>query len=87
MADYISLEGPVEVYEGQLAIRIPLDCGGSELAPFARGIAEADDEYLTVIVKPWLAEKLRIGQGSLVIVDNRDGKFNVTRSAANDASA
>jgi len=31
-----------------------------------------------------LAEKLRIGEGSLVFVDNQNGKLNITRSAAND---
>jgi len=37
-----------------------------------------------VVIQPWLAEKLRIGAGSLVFVDNCDGKFNITRSAKND---
>src|SRR5690348_6735799 len=29
-------------------------------------------------------KKLRIGEGSLVFVDNQNGKLNITRSAAND---
>ena len=70
---------------GHLALRIPLAAGGNKLAPFAHGIGTTDDEYLTVIVQPWLAEQLRVSEGSHVIVDNEDGKFNITRSAWNDA--
>jgi hypothetical protein len=84
MTDVISIEGPVELIEGQLMLRIPLAAGGDKLAPLARGIGETDGEYLNVVIKPWLAEKLRIGAGSLVFVDNKNGKFTITRSAAND---
>ena len=86
MAEVISLEGPVEVVDGELAILIPLEAGGSELAPLAKGIGQIDGEFLKVVIQPWLAEKLRIGAGSLVIVDNVNGKFTITRSAANDES-
>jgi hypothetical protein len=43
-----------------------------------------DDENLNTVIQPWLAEKLRIGVGSLVIVDNLNGRFTITRSAKND---
>ncbi len=84
MTDLVSLEGPVELVEGELTIRIPLAAGGDRLAPLARGIGETDGEYLVVVIKPWLAEKLRIGAGSLVIVDNAEGRFRITRSDASD---
>ena len=84
MPDYISLEGPLESIDGQLTLRIPLEAGGDKLAPYARGIGEIDGDCFKVIVQPWLAEKLRVGDGSLVLVDNKDGKFTITRSAAND---
>jgi len=80
----ISLEGPIELHGDQLALRIPLDAGGNELAPLARGIGVIDGGFLNVIIKPWLAEKLNVKLGSFVVVDNRNGKFNITRSAAND---
>jgi hypothetical protein len=51
----------------------------------ARGIGHVDGEYLNIVIQPWLAEKLRIAAGSLVFVDNRDGKLNITRSASNDS--
>ncbi len=84
MSDSVSLEGPVELVGGQLAVRIPLAAGGDKLAPLTRGIGRTDDEYLTVVIQPWLAEKLRIGVDSLVIVDNVEGRFRITRSAKND---
>jgi len=87
MTDVISIEGPVELVEGQLVFRIPLAAGGDKLAPLARGIGETDGEYLNVVIKPWLAEKLRLEAGSLVFVDNKNGKFTITRSAANDEPA
>jgi hypothetical protein len=87
MTNPISLEGPVELIDGKLTIRIPLAAGGAQLAPLARGIGETDGEYLNVVIQPWLAEKLRVGEGSLVFVDNKNGKFTITRSAANDETA
>jgi hypothetical protein len=73
VAEAVSLEGPVEIVDGELAIVIPLDAGGAVLAPFAKGIGQIDGEFLKVVIQPWLAEKLRIGAGSRVIVDNLNG--------------
>ena len=84
MDDYISIEGPVELVNGELMIRIPLSDGGDELAPLARGIGQIEGDCLCVVIKPWLAEKLRIVEGSLVVVDNKNGKFTITGSATND---
>ena len=36
------------------------------------------------LVNCQLAKMLRIGAGSLVVIDNRNGKFTITRGAAND---
>ena len=81
MDDITSLEGPVERVEGKLTLRIPLAAGGQALAPCARGVSEIDGEDLKVTIPEWLAEKLGIHEGSLVIVDNRNGKFNIRLSA------
>jgi len=72
------------VVNGELAILVPLEAGGATLAPLAKGIGEIDGEFLKIVIQRWLAEKLRIGVGSLAIVDNVNGKFTITRSAAND---
>ena len=81
MSEKISLEGPVELIDGRLTLQIPLAAGGDKLGPLARGIGEIDGENLNVVIQPWLAEKLRINVGSLVVVDNYNGKFTITRSA------
>ncbi len=84
MTEPISLEGPVELVGGKLTLLIPLTAGGDKLAPLAAGIGEVVGQDLVVVIQPWLAEHLRIGAGSLVHVDNCNGKFTITRSAKND---
>lgn len=82
--DYVLLEGPVQAWGENFLLQIPLVVGGDKLAPYAKGIGEVRDGYLVITILPWLAEKLNIGDGNLVVVDNADGKLNITRSAAND---
>lgn len=73
-----SLQGPVEKIDGKLVLRIPLEAGGDEFVGCSRGISEVKDGFLVVEIKKWLAGMLRIEEGDLVHVDNRDGKFNIT---------
>jgi len=56
---------------------IPLSAGGSELIASSRGISEIDGDFLKIVIRPWLAKKLGLAEGSLVHVDNIDGKFNI----------
>ena len=77
MDEVTTLGGPVEKIDGQLMLRIPLDAGGNELIACSRGISEIDGEFLNIKIQEWLALKLRIEEGSMVTVDNRDGKFNI----------
>jgi hypothetical protein len=58
-------------------LRIPLDAGGAELVECSRGIGQTDEDFLNVIIQPWLATTLNVHEGSIVTVDNRDGKFNI----------
>lgn len=80
MEKQISIGGPVEEIDGQLMLRIPLEEGGADLYEYARAITTIEDGELIFIIQPWMAEKLRIGAGSRVIVDNLEGKFRVTRN-------
>jgi hypothetical protein len=80
----ISLEGPVELINDKLAVRIPLAVGGDQLARFAKGLGKIDGEYLNVTIPRRLAKKLKIQPDSIVSVDNRKGKFNITTGTAND---
>ena len=77
MTEITSLQGPVESIDGKLMLRIPLNAGGSEFVECSRGIGQADEEFLNVVIQPWLATRLNIHEGSIVAVDNRDGKFNI----------
>jgi len=75
--DVISLQGPVEKLDGKLVLRIPLDAGGNEFIQCSRGISEIEGDFLKITIPEWLSGVLRIEAGSLVSVDNRDGKCNI----------
>ena len=51
MKDAISLEGPVELVDGKLMLRIPLAAGGDKLALLRVGIGQPDGEYLNVVIQ------------------------------------
>lgn len=76
--DVASLQGPVEKIGEKLVLRIPLEAGGDQFVECSRGISEVKDGCLVVEIKEWLADMLRIEEGDLVHVDNRNGKFNIT---------
>ena len=75
--DVRSLQGPVEKIDGKLVLRIPLEAGGSEFIDCSRGISEVEGNNLKIVIPEWLAGMLRIDEGSVVSVDNANGKFNI----------
>ena len=77
MENVTSLQGPVEKIEGKLVLFIPLSAGGDQFIECSRGISEVQGEYLKIIIPEWLAGTLRIEEGSVVTVDNENGKFNI----------
>ncbi len=77
MENFTSIEGPVEMFEGNLALLIPLEAGGEILSQYTRGIGEVDGDFLRIIIPPFLAENLGLTEGSMVTVDNADDKFNI----------
>jgi len=77
MTEITSLQGPVESIDGKLMLRIPLNAGGAEFVECSRGIGQTDEEFLNVVIQPWLATMLDIHEGTIVAVDNRAGKFNI----------
>ena len=72
-----SLHGPVEKLDGELVLRIPLQAGRDQLRDCSRGISEVRDGCLVITIQEWLAGMLRIEEGSVVAVDNRNGKCNI----------
>ncbi len=79
---YISLCGPIEREGSRLVIRIPLDAGGEQLRLVCEAISEIDADDLVVPIPDWLAEKIQVSEGTMVYVDDRDGKLNITKAAA-----
>ena len=77
--NYISLQGPVERREDRLVLRIPLDAGGNQLQVTAKAISFVEEGNLVVLLPEWLAQRMHLGEGSEVNVDDRWGKLNITR--------
>ena len=83
MPDHVtSLSGPVEFIDGRLVLQIPLAAGGDQFLAASRGIGVVIDDYLEVTIPDWLAQQLSITEGTVVTVDNRGGKFNITPEPA-----
>ena len=74
----VSLQGPVEQIDEQLVLRIPIEAGGKELHQCCKQISTIEGGYLKIVIPDWLAAKLGLEEGSLVRVDNGDGKLNLT---------
>jgi hypothetical protein len=77
MENVTSLQGPVEKVDGQLVLFIPLSAGGDQFIECSKGISEVQGEYLKIIIQEWLAGMLRIEEGSIVSVNNENGKLNI----------
>jgi hypothetical protein len=73
------LEGPVELIDGKLTLAIPLDQGGDRLQESAKSISYIANDCLNVVIPDWLAEKIGVAEGTRVQIDNRDGRFNITK--------
>jgi len=73
------LEGPVELIDGKLTLAIPLDQGGDRLQTSAKGISYVANDCLNVVIPDWLAEDIGVTEGMRVQIDNRDGRFNITK--------
>jgi hypothetical protein len=78
MENSISLRGPIELEGNRLVLRIPLDAGGEQLHLVSAAISEIDGDDLVIPIPEWLAEKIRVAEGTEVYVDDRGGKFNIT---------
>jgi len=77
MENITSLQGPVEKIDGKLVLYVPPSAGGDQFIACSKGISEEEGQFLKVVIPEWLAGMLRVENGSLVNVDNKDGKFNI----------
>jgi hypothetical protein len=78
--EIVSLHGPIEREGLRLVIRIPLDQGGCDLHLVCQQISEIDGDDLVVPIPFWLADKIRVGEGTIVHVDNRGGSLNISKA-------
>jgi hypothetical protein len=72
--------GPIEREASGLVLRIPLDAGGDELHLVCEQISHIDGDDLVVSIPDWLAKETNLAEDTLVIVDSRDGKLNITKA-------
>jgi hypothetical protein len=72
-----SLQGPIEKIDGKITLLIPLEAGGDQFIECSRGISEIPGEYLRITIPEWLSGMLRIDEGSVVSLDNENGKLNI----------
>ena len=77
-----SLSGPVELVNGRLMLQIPLAGGGDQFIDVSRGIGVVVGDELHVTIPDWLAKRLGIVEGTVVDIDNRDGKLNIRPRAS-----
>jgi hypothetical protein len=74
---YSSHMRPLEVVDGKLVLRIPLADGGGAFVEATRGFATVDAEALTVEIPESFAEQLGLRDGTVVLVENRNGEFSI----------
>ena len=72
-----SLSGPVEMVDNRLVLQIPLAEGGAGLVAASRGIGVVIEDYLEITIPAWLAQRLGISDGTVVNVNNLNGKLNI----------
>ncbi|MGI4826775.1 MAG: hypothetical protein ACRYFU_01065 [Janthinobacterium lividum] len=76
---YHSVQAPVERREDRLVLRIPMDAGGDKLQLVARASSFVEGDDLVVLLPEWLAQRMRLAEGSEVHLDDRWGKLNIAR--------
>lgn len=78
-SDYLSLEGPVERFNGRLVLRIPLEAGGQRLRQTVCAECPVEGKDLIVAVPDWIASQFHLAEGHAVHLDDRWGRLNITR--------
>ena len=62
-------------------LMLPLATGGRELIGCTRAIGRIANVHLKVEIRDWTAQKLDLGVGSRVEVDNVTGEFRLQKSS------
>ena len=72
-----SLRGPVDRKDGKTTLTIPLDIGGDQLALVATHSGKISGNDLVITIPEPVADMIRLIDGDIVAVDDRDGKLNI----------
>ena len=56
-----------------------MDAGGDKLQIAAEATSFIEDGNLVVLLPEWLAQRMQLGEGSEVNIDDRWGKLNIAR--------
>lgn len=80
MASLRTLEGPVELIDGALSLRIPRALAEAGIVALLGETNQGDDTSLTVRIPDSVAASLELTAGSMVAVDNRAGEVAITRA-------
>ena len=81
-----TLEGPVELIDGVLSLRIPRTLAGPDVVASLHGAGRVDETSLTVRVPDAVAVDLGATPGSIVAVDIRGGDFSIAPARARIAT-
>jgi len=78
-----TMTGPVVEHEGYFWLIIPLGQGGKHFIDCSKGVSLVEDGYLKIFIAARVAEGLGIRNGSMVQINNRDGKLNIRLADSN----
>jgi hypothetical protein len=78
------MTGPVVEYGEFFWLLIPLKDGGKNFVKCAKGVSVVEDGYLKVYIAANVAKGIGIQNGSIVQIDNLNGKLNVRLANANE---
>ena len=70
-------EWPLVKANGELMLLIPLETGAANQLASSRAVSETQRDFLKIVIPPWLAEMLDVGEGDLLRVSNDDGELQI----------
>ena len=80
MSDYVSIDGPIEMIDGRMLVRIPLEPYGKSLVDCTQSLSFIADDHLCIEIHEWMLEKLEMNAADLLHIDNANGEFNMRRA-------
>ena len=80
MDDYVSIDGPIEVIDDRMFVRIPLEPYGKSLVSCTKSISFIADDHLCIEIHEWMLEKLEMSATDLLHINNDNGEFNMRKA-------